>query len=264
MHHSPRQHLLARSATVIALVSAACSSTSLPGASSAPQTASPVAQSTDGAAQGEAAEEPGWQFEVEPYVWLPNTDGTGTTDTTPPLDIDLVGTFDAALPLAFAARSPSGRYIVLADGFYLRLTDEAGILKTSTEIGMLEAGAGVAIDTAQHWHAIAGLRYVDVRYDAQVGSTEGRSDGGWLDPWIGTRAEYAFNDRWSTRLRGDVGGFGLGTELTWQAMAVLRARIIGDLSVDLGYRAIHVDYEDGGTKYDVLFHGPLAGLGISF
>lgn len=205
-----------------------------------------------------------WALEFEPYVWLPSTHGSGSTDTTPSLDIDLVGTLDAALPLAFSARSPDGRFVVLTDGFYLRLRDDEGPLRTTTEVGMLEAGAGIALDDARHWHALAGLRYVDIRYDVGLGPLSGRLDADWLDPWIGARGEYALGNRFAGMLRGDVGGFGVGTEFTWQALAVLRARLAEHVAIDLGYRAIDVDYRSGVGSFDVLFHGPIAGLGVSF
>ena len=35
----------------------------------------------------------------------------------------------------------------------------------------------------------------------------------WLDPLVGVRFNHEFNDRWSVVLRGDVGGFGVSSEL---------------------------------------------------
>lgn len=211
-----------------------------------------------------AAPEPTWTFELEPFVWLPSTDGSGSTETTPSLDVDLVGTFDAGLPAAFRALSPDGRISVLADGLWVRLQDDEGALRTTTEATMVEAGCGLALDEGGRWHAIAGLRWVDVDYDVELGPAAGSADAAWVDPWVGLRGAVALGERWSVDLRGDVGGFGVGTRFSWQAAGYLRTRLGSSVSVDVGYRAIGLDFESSELDYDVVFHGPVAGVGFSF
>lgn len=217
--------------------------------------------------QTDARGDPGanrWRFEIEPYVWLPSTSGTGTTDTTPPLEIDLVGTLDAAFPLAVGARSPDGRLTVLADGFYVRLKDDEGSLRTTTEAAMVEGGVGVALDEENQWSVLLGLRYVDVDYDVSVGTLTGSAGADWYDPWVGARAHLPFDETWAIRLRGDVGGFGVGTEFSWQAIALLAVAVGTQVAIDVGYRAIGIDYEGSGLDYEVVFHGPIVGLAVSF
>ena len=209
-------------------------------------------------------EPPRWRFDVEPYVWLPSTNGTGTTNTTPPLEIDLVGTLAAAFPLAVGATSPDGEFTVLTDGFYVRLDDDEGSLQTTTSATMVESGAGLAIDTNQRVTVLIGLRWVDIGYDVRLGTLSGNFGADWVDPWIGARVVQPLSDTFAVRLRGDVGGFGVGTDFTWQAIAVLAATVGRAVTIDVGYRAIGLDYEGSGASYDVLFHGPILGLAVSF
>jgi hypothetical protein len=197
-------------------------------------------------------------------VWLPSTSGTGTTNTTPPLEIDLVGTLDAAFPLAVGATSPDGRFTVLTDGFYVRLNDDEGSLQTTTSVAMVESGAGIAVDANQRVTALIGLRWVDIDYDVRFDTLTGSFGADWVDPWIGARAILPLSDTFALRLRGDVGGFGVGTEFTWQGIAVLAARLGRAVTIDAGYRGIGLDYEASGASYDVVFHGPIFGMALSF
>lgn len=66
---------------------------------------------------------------------------------------------------------------------------------------------------------------------------------------------------------GDVGGFGVGSDYSWNAqayvgyrMCLLRAPVI----LQAGYRALHQKYEDGGFKWDVTQHGPVIGMMFEF
>lgn len=201
---------------------------------------------------------------VEPYVWIPSTSGTGTTDTTPPLEIDLVGTLDAAFPLALGVQSPDGPFSAIADGFYVRLEDDEGALRTTTEAVMIEGGVGLALDERRNWDALVGLRYVDIDYAVGLGAVEGSAEETWVDPWIGARGRIPLHPSWAVRLRGDVGGFGVGSELSWQAIVLVVASIGDRVSIDVGYRAIGLDFDDGDLAYDVVFHGPVVGVAFAF
>ena len=73
-------------------------------------------------------------------------------------------------------------------------------------------------------------------------------------------------------LRGDVGGFGAGSDFSWQVLATYNWQLctFGGHLIDgyLGYRALSVDYSQGsGTteyKYDVLMQGPVMGATLHF
>ena len=63
---------------------------------------------------------------------------------------------------------------------------------------------------------------------------------------------------------GDVGGFGIGSDLAWQAFGGITYEINDTWSLKAGYRAMGVDYENGSFKLDVISHGPVVGVGIRF
>jgi opacity protein-like surface antigen len=63
---------------------------------------------------------------------------------------------------------------------------------------------------------------------------------------------------------GDVGGFGVGSDLTWQAFGGVSYDINETWSIKAGYRALATDYENGGFRLDAVSHGPVVGLGVRF
>lgn len=94
----------------------------------------------------------------------------------------------------------------------------------------------------------------------------------WIDPFIGLRLEQDIAPGQSVMLRGDIGGFGAGSDFTWQAMANYNWEMCRTdryaLDAYLGYRALSVDYSQGSGntryEYDVLQHGPVMGLTMKF
>jgi opacity protein-like surface antigen len=112
--------------------------------------------------------------------------------------------------------------------------------------------------------ALVGARWVDVEYDVGLGALTGNARQDWVDPWVGGRAVIPLNETFMIRLRGDVGGFGVGTEFSWQAMAFVAAALSSSVTIDVGYRGIGLDYRSTGLDFDVVFHGPVIGLALSF
>ena len=93
----------------------------------------------------------------------------------------------------------------------------------------------------------------------------------WIDPIVGFRLVQGLSEGKEIRLLGDVGGFGVGSDLTWQVFAGYSAHSsIGsgntELITTLGYRAIGFDYTVGSganqRTFDLLLHGPIAGLSL--
>ena len=89
----------------------------------------------------------------------------------------------------------------------------------------------------------------------------------WLDPFVGLRLRHAFAAGNELVLQGDVGGFGIGSQFAWQALATynIATRFLGlDLAGYVGYRALSIDYTEGSENntlaLDLILHGPVVGL----
>ena len=72
-------------------------------------------------------------------------------------------------------------------------------------------------------------------------------------------------------MRGDFGGFGAGSDFTWNLAGILaydfHIRSVST-SVLLGARALYQDYDEGSAegliRWDVTQYGPLIGLSFRF
>lgn len=135
---------------------------------------------------------------------------------------------------------------------------------------VLEADVGLRINP--QFEAFVGARLWSL--DAQLEVTgpgpgqEGQSDKDWIDPLIGARYIQPIGEAWSFVLRGDVGGFGVGSEFSWQGIARVNWQCSESLALNAGYRYIDVDYEEGSGsdefRYDVATSGPMVGLTFGF
>ncbi|MDB6133692.1 MAG: hypothetical protein JWM59_1935 [Verrucomicrobiales bacterium] len=86
----------------------------------------------------------------------------------------------------------------------------------------------------------------------------------WIDPIIGVRARYNFTSRFYAAARADIGGFGVGSDLAWQAYAGLGWQCGRKVTFELGYRCLEMDYTSGGFTYDTMTSGVFTGVGITF
>ncbi|MGI9393934.1 MAG: hypothetical protein ACR2OY_04750, partial [Boseongicola sp.] len=91
----------------------------------------------------------------------------------------------------------------------------------------------------------------------------------WIDPVIGMRVRHSISPGKEIQLRGDVGGFGIGSDFSWQLYGGYShtwKRDGWDLAGVIGYRALAVDFQEGNGRtrkgIDAVIHGPM--LGLSF
>ena len=94
----------------------------------------------------------------------------------------------------------------------------------------------------------------------------------WVDPLVGVRLRHQFAPGWNFVASGDVGGFGVGSKFSWQALAALNYDFYVHNGITwsgmAGYRALYVDYSQGSGlsqyEYKMTMHGPIFGLTARF
>ncbi len=94
----------------------------------------------------------------------------------------------------------------------------------------------------------------------------------WVDPVVGARVRHQLAPGQELVLRADIGGFDVGSRFSWNMLGAyswqIGARDGLNYTGILGYRLLSVDYVQGSGasryEYDVLQHGPLMGLTVSF
>jgi len=110
---------------------------------------------------------------------------------------------------------------------------------------------------------------VDVAAD-RVFARSGSVD--WVDPFVGARLRQQIAPGQNLTLRGDIGGFDVGSEFSWQVIATydFQLCVTDGHTIDgyLGYRALSVDYAQGsGTsryEIDAIQQGPVLGARVRF
>lgn len=94
----------------------------------------------------------------------------------------------------------------------------------------------------------------------------------WVDPYVGLRVRHKLAPNQDLTLEGDIGGFGVGSRISWQALGTYKYQFATTGSVAwsgvLGYRFLYVDYTRGwGNTFfetNLLQHGPVIGLSARF
>ncbi len=85
-----------------------------------------------------------------------------------------------------------------------------------------------------------------------------------MDPIIGGRFHMSLSERWLLTLRGDIGGFGVGSDLTWNVAARLGYRLSERTTLAFGYRHLDIDYDSGKLELDAEFSGTFLGMSLGF
>ena len=228
-----------------------------------------------------------WQAQVTPYVWMSGLSGdVSATQARPVFSVDksfseiLENLNGAAFVSGFAH---NGRFAVLADFSYVSTTenDDSPIpvfssIKGDVEqiSGMIAAGlrvarapGGGALDVlagARAWHVDATVSGKKVPGAPEEIPSRESDTWSFVDPIVALRGRLPLTERLSVIGYGDVGGFGVGSDVTWQAVVTANYALTQRLFVSAGYRHLEVDYQDGGQLLDIELSGPLVGATFKF
>ena len=114
----------------------------------------------------------------------------------------------------------------------------------------------------------AGVRYYNVKAEVDVAQSTESLTGDWADPIVGARIPVDLSRRWWVVLSGDVGGFHVGSKLSWSIYGSVTYRVGALLSFSLGYNILDVDYRSTVGSQDFVYRvtigGPIAGIHFNF
>ena len=211
-----------------------------------------------------------WNVLVAPYLMGAAMSGTSTVRGVD-VDVDLSAS-DIFSNLQFGAMG-----IVVA---------RKGVWGFGSDLIWMALGTTVRdtnVDFNQGAFAFYGLRQLspaaDVTFGLRVNTLQGEltfkgpdvtrnQDKTWLDPIAGITLRTPADHRAQLRLYTEVGGFGAGSDFTWQAFPTVSLRLTQKASLDFGYRWLDLDYATGEGneqfRYDVLTQGPVLGFGFRF
>lgn len=221
-----------------------------------------------------------WRFRITPYGWLPSTSGSIGAG---PLSADAgVSSSKIISNLQMGAmldiEVDYKRWSFENDLVYARLQSSND--KTQPFFGELKSTAYQVFWTSYLGYRVidakrftmdlqGGFRLISLGLDLELtpGLLGGRSryyTRTWIDPVIGLRTRTYVADWLFIPIRGDIGGFGANSELTWQALAGVGFQISRWFGIVVGYRGLGYQYDQANFRYDVGTHGPIIGLNFEF
>ena len=118
--------------------------------------------------------------------------------------------------------------------------------------------------------ALLGLRYssMDIDVDLPGPLPELDQSEDWVDPFVGLRWSWQMAEKWGAQLRGDLGGFGIGSDFTWNLYALVNYHPWKHVGIFGGYRVLDQDYSTGSGNnefaFDATMQGPVVGLNITW
>ena len=207
------------------------------------------------------AEERHWS--VSPYLWAAGIDGavyTGSLTADYSADFgDIVNVLEGGILVGLESRS--GRNALFADVVSLALDDDEARgpfgEQFAADVDVLVMQAGYGRSMSEGFRLEGGARYWDleVRLDsAAVGPVDRSAD--WVDGFVGLMVENPLGDRWSFRLRGNVGAG--SSDLALEVAAEFARRFANGNALTLGFRGLDLDRSKGGSRpldLDVRFAG---------
>jgi hypothetical protein len=230
------------------------------------------------------APEKKWNFLTDIYLLFPNMNGeTGIGDLiTVPIDAnpgDIFKKLEIGGMLYLEAHN--NKWAITSDLVFMNLEDEVtpGTLINS---GTVTAKQGI-------WEA-AGLYRISPYLEVGIGGRLNRLETGmdvlrnvipegteqvtgshtatWYDPIIIARFSGDIIDKWIYELRGDLGGFGIGSDFTWQIQVFGGYRFSKLFQLTAGYRLLSTNYDKGTGSQQFIFNidefGPVISLGFNF
>lgn len=234
-----------------------------------------------------------WSVTVAPYLWAARLDGDAEVRGIE-ADVD-VSFQDTLEDLSFAGmaivEARRGRFGFAVNPVFVRTESDASTgpldTDTTTDIATLGAGAFYRVVDWEFGRDAVGeprtlaiepligarLNYlrseIDTKLDAFGIQAERQVDESqtWVDPLVGVNVIAQLAPRWAVRAEADIGGFGAGSDLTWNAQAIVTYRftVAGyEAFAGAGYRALSWDYQDGDFEWDVTMSGPMLGAGVRF
>jgi hypothetical protein len=206
---------------------------------------------------------------------------------TSDIDLDLDTILDSMeLGAMLEVRLDKGRWGLDVNGLYVDLSAETdrwslaglvspGLIGSQTDLGLTLWAVEVTghYRFSRRWTVLAGGRYyqndVDLKISPLFGPGRKASiSENWLDPIVGIEYNTPISERWSFGGRGDIGGFGAGSDFAWQLQAMFECRMSEHTSLGVGYCHLDWDYESGSGQdrfgLDTYMTGPFVGMRFRF
>lgn len=217
-----------------------------------------------------------WNYLAEMYLMFPSMIGEVGIANLPSVEVDagagsIFGNLKMGMMLYLEANTDE--WAITSDLLYMKLGQDVvpNQLVTSGEVTMKQTA----------WE-VAGLKRITPWLEAGVGGTlvslytgldletindaneSGEISRTWFDPIILVRTQGVVKENWLLQFRGNIGGFGVGSDFSWQVQGNVGYKFSELFQTSLGYRYISIDYNKEEFKYDIDTYGWVLRFGFNF
>lgn len=214
-----------------------------------------------------------WTFDLALYGLADNMSGElGIGPVTADVDIgldDILENLEFGIMGTF--RVGCGPWAITVEGLFLGVQGETRGVTADLDQWLVEPTLSYRV--SKYFEPLAGVRYNNLSAELRGPGIlpipimpSGTRD--WWDPIVGANLTLPLGKQFSLKLRGDIGGFGIGSEVTWQLYPYLDWRFAKWGSMQAGYRWLYMDYETGSGAdrfaYDMLNQGAQIGFTFHF
>lgn len=214
-----------------------------------------------------------WRGQATLYGWGAGIGGDFTPFTgAPTLSFEKsLGEVLENLDAAFFASglATDGEWVVFGDLSY-STASKSGLVPpgapASGELSQtsltLAAGRRVLSDGTTTVDLLAGARawWIDGEVSVPAVGVSLAPGKNFVDPIVAARINTRIADRWTVLGYLDLGGFGVGSDLTYQIVVTANYQLSDRLYLSGGYRHLYLDYSDSGTRFEGAMSGPLLGM----
>lgn len=88
----------------------------------------------------------------------------------------------------------------------------------------------------------------------------------WFDPVIGINAEFVLSKdmKWAAWSKGDIGGFGVNSQMTWQLNAGVAYMLSPNFPLGLGFKYVGVNHDKDARRWTVNEYGLTLSIGYRY
>ena len=217
--------------------------------------------------QAQEKDPDGWNFIIGAYFYAPTVNGEVKVNNNSAV---LTQELNMGGMLGFQAYNPKWSlssdlmFVNVSTDITVPITDRSGTYEAATTLWGFYAMRKVA-----KWFDLglgARLGIVNSKLKVEEGPVlpeiDSESTMWMLPPLVVYRFNFVESEKWTARLRGDIGGFGFFSTFTYLVNPYVGFRVSKLFEPYLGYRVISVyrDDEDGGDQVDMLLYGPQFGF----
>lgn len=224
-----------------------------------------TAQSNQTQSQADATAGSDWSFAITPFLWNASIPGEGSDDNSSLLGLEMAGMLDVR------ARKGDwefgGNWVVVGLGGSKTGTGPFGVTRTvalDAQVAEIDAKYYVRDQAFGYF----GARYYNAEYSLAFGapiSTSGSVSASWVDPIIGAGFTAPISEQFSVLGKADIGGFGIGSDFSWQVQAYAKYQPWEHVSLIAGYRHLDFNYNtDLNIPIDLAISGPIVAVRFNF